>query len=107
MYVYMCMYMYVYIYIYIYIHIYALTSAYRPRPGRSGAPRTGTRTDLQAAPDIYVYIYIYICIHICIYIFELRSETSAVFWKGTNGVGTNGVTSDFTFCDRGTFRVLP
>ena len=27
--------------------------------------------------------------------------------KGTNGVSTNGVTANFMFFDRGTFRVLP
>ena len=31
----------------------------------------------------------------------------AGFRKGTNGVSTNGVTGNFVFVDRGTFRVLP
>ena len=32
---------------------------------------------------------------------------SAVLWKGTNGVSTNGVTANFMLFDRGTFWVLP
>ena len=29
-----------------------------------------------------------------------------LYWKGTNGAGTNGVTANFMFFDRGTFWVL-
>ena len=39
---------------------------------------------------------------------EITVETEGrLVGKGTNGVGTNGVTADLMFFDRGTFWVLP
>ena len=45
--------------------------------------------------------------HMVLYVIVLHASRRTLVRKGTNGVGTNGVTANVVFFDRGTFGVLP
>ena len=97
-----------YVYIYIYIYIFELNLEEYGSPGADASAVLGEGANGVSANclithydnnDDYKHIIIIICCRIIIVI------CLCITRKGANGISANGVTANFMFFDRGTFRV--